>query len=63
MSKYIDRKDALRILNDVLLETAPDSKEQLAALKCSRLIEKLPAVDGIPVEIKPRDTRTIVVMI
>lgn len=63
MSKYIDRKDALRILNDVLLETAPDSKEQLAILKCSRLIERLPAVDGIPVEIKPRDTRTIVVMI
>lgn len=63
MSKYIDRKDALRILNDVLLETAPDSKEQLALLKCSHLIEKLPAVDGIPVEIKPRDTRTIVVMI
>nr|DAY15419.1 MAG TPA: hypothetical protein [Caudoviricetes sp.] len=63
MSKYIDRKDALRILSDVLLETDPDSEEQLAVLKCSRLIEKLPAVDGIPVEIKPRDTRTIVVMI
>lgn len=63
MSKYIDRKDALRILNDVLLETDPDSKGHLDVLKCSRLIEKLPAVDGIPVEIKPRDTRTIVVMI
>ncbi len=63
MSKYIDRKDALRILNDVLLETAPDSKEQLAVLKCLHNVRKLPAVDGIPVEIKPRDTRTIVLMI
>ncbi len=63
MSKYIDKKDALRVLSNVLNETDPDSKEQLAILKCSRLIERLPAVDGIPVEIKPRDTRTIVVMI
>lgn len=49
MSKYIDRKDALRILNDVLLETAPDSKEQIAVLKCSHSVRELPTANVAPV--------------
>ncbi len=63
MGKYIRRRDALRILSDVLNETDPDSKEQSAVLKCSHLIEKLPAVDVAPIDVKPGDRNVIVMMI
>lgn len=63
MGKYIRRRDALRILSDVLNETDPDSKEQSAVLKCLHLIEKLPAVDVAPIDVKPGDRNVIVMMI
>lgn len=63
MGKYIRRRDALRILSDVLNETDPDSKEQSAVLKCSHLIEQLPAVDVAPINVKPGDSNVFVVMV
>lgn len=45
MDEYIAKKEALRVISDVLFETDPDGKEQLAVLKCSRAIRALPATD------------------
>lgn len=50
MDEYIRKENALRVISDVLFETDPDGKEQLVALKCSRLVRELPAADVVPIE-------------
>lgn len=45
MDEYITKKEALRVISDVLFETDPDGTDQLAVLKCSRAVRALPAVD------------------
>lgn len=45
MDEYITKKEALRVISDVLFETDPDGADQLAVLKCSRAVRALPAVD------------------
>ena len=50
MAEYITKKEALRVISDVFFETDPDGKEQLAVLKCSRLVRELPAADVVPIE-------------
>lgn len=50
MAEYITKKEALRVISDVFFETDPDGKEQLVALKCSRLVRELPAADVVPIE-------------
>lgn len=47
MNEYISKTDALCVIGDVLIETDPDGKEQLAVLKCSRLVRELPAAEVI----------------
>lgn len=63
MDEYIKKEEALRVISDVLFETDPDSKEQSAVLKCLHLIEKLPAVDVAPIDVKPGDRNVVVIMI
>lgn len=50
MVEYIRKEDALRVASDVFFETDPEGKEQLVALKCSRLVRELPAADVVPIE-------------
>ena len=50
MAECITKKEALRVISDVFFETDPDGKEQLAVLKCSRLVRELPAADVVPIE-------------
>ena len=50
MDEYIRKENALRVISDVFFETDPDGKEQLVALKCSRLVRELPAADVVPIE-------------
>lgn len=45
MDECIAKKEALRVISDVLFETDPDGTDQLAVLKCSRAVRALPAVD------------------
>lgn len=49
MAEYIAKEEALRVISDVFFETDPDGREQLVALKCSRLVRELPAADVAPV--------------
>lgn len=63
MDEYIKKEEALRVISDVLFETDPSGKEQIAVLKCSHLIEQLPAVDVAPIDVKPGDRRVIVMMV
>lgn len=49
--EYVRKEDALRVASDVFFETDPDGKEQLVALKCSRLIRELPIADAVPGEL------------
>lgn len=49
MDEYIKKEEALRVISDVFFETDPDGREQLTALKCSRLVRELPAADVAPV--------------
>ena len=63
MDEHIRKEDALRVISDVLFETAPDGKEQIVLLKCSHLIRELPAVNVAPIDVKPGDRRVIVVMV
>lgn len=49
MDEYIKKEEALRVISDVLLETDPDGKEQIAVLKCSHSIRGLPAADVMEV--------------
>ncbi len=48
MDEYIRKEDALRVISDVLFETDPDGKEQIAVLKCSHSVRELPAADVVP---------------
>lgn len=48
MDEYIRKKDALRAVSDVLFETNPAGKEQIAVLECSYRIRGLPAAEVIP---------------
>lgn len=50
MDEYIRKEEALRVISDVLFETDPDGKEQIAVLKCSFLVRELPAADVVPIE-------------
>lgn len=45
MDEYITKKEALRVISDVLFETDPSGTDQLAVLKCSRAVRELPAAD------------------
>lgn len=47
MDEYITKKEALRVISDVLFETDPDGTDQLAVLKCSRAVRDLPATDRV----------------
>ena len=47
MDEYIAKKEALRVIADVFFETAPDGTDQLAVLKCSRLVREIPAAEVI----------------
>lgn len=47
MDEYITKKEALRVISDVLFETDPDGTDQLAVLKCSRAVRTLPATDEV----------------
>lgn len=48
MDEYIRKEDALRVISDVLFETPPTGKEQIAVLKCSHSVRELPAADVVP---------------
>lgn len=45
MDEYIRKEDALRVISDVLFDTDPSGKEQIAVLKCSHSVRELPAAD------------------
>ena len=45
MNEYIKKEEALRVISDVLLETDPSGKEQIAVLKCSHSVRELPTAD------------------
>lgn len=49
MDEYIRKEDALRVISDVLFETDPDGKEQIAVLKCSHSVRELPAAEVMEV--------------
>lgn len=49
MDEYIRKEDALRIISDVLFETDPDGKEQIAVLKCLHSVRELPAAEVMEV--------------
>ena len=48
MNEYIRKEEALRVISDVLFETPPTGKEQIAVLKCSHSVRELPAADVVP---------------
>ena len=48
MDEYIRKEDALRVISDVLFETPPTGKEQIAVLKCSHSVRELPAAEVVP---------------
>lgn len=48
MDEYIKKEEALRVISDVLFETDPSGKEQIAVLKCSHSVRELPAADVVP---------------
>lgn len=47
MDEYIRKEDALRVISDVLFETDPDGKEQIAVLKCSHRVRELPSAGRV----------------
>lgn len=49
MDEYIKKEDALRVISDVLFDTDPSGKEQIAVLKCSHSVRELPAADVMEV--------------
>lgn len=49
MDEYIRKEDALRVISDVLFETPPTGKEQIAVLKCSHSVRELPAAEVMEV--------------
>ncbi len=49
MDEYIKKEEALRVISDVLFETDPSGKEQIAVLKCSHSVRELPTADVAPV--------------
>lgn len=48
MDEYIKKEEALRVISDVLFETDPSGKEQIAVLKCSHSVRDLPTADVVP---------------
>lgn len=48
MDEYIKKEEALRVISDVLFETDPSGKEQIAVLKCSHSVRELPTADVVP---------------
>ena len=48
MDEYIKKEEALRVICDVLFETDPSGKEQIAVLKCSHSGRELPTADVVP---------------
>ena len=49
MDEYIRKEDALRVISDVLFETDPDGKEQIAVLKCLHSVRELPVAEVMEV--------------